>query len=249
MFKPIAIGHKIIRLKEADSTNDYALDYARKGVETHGTIVIAKNQLQGKGQRGNNWESEPGCNLTMSLIVYTPFIKVINQFYLSKISALALTDTMALCKLNATIKWPNDILIGTKKIAGILIENIISGSSLSYSIIGIGVNVNQTTFYTTNNATSLKNELQNNYSIQKLLDNFCHCFTVWFNRLSLSNFEAVNLAYLNNMYGFGISREYFFNGEKIKATITNVDTDGKLNLKTDNNSIISVDIKAIRFIL
>ncbi|MDR0955350.1 MAG: biotin--[acetyl-CoA-carboxylase] ligase [Rikenellaceae bacterium] len=124
------------------STNDHA---ARPEYSA-ASLVWAEEQTQGRGQRGNSWSSRGGENLTFSLVVHPENLRAEHQFYLSKAVSVALVEALAAFSLTATVKWPNDIYIGDRKVAGILIENDLQGARITKSIIGIGLNVNQLLF-------------------------------------------------------------------------------------------------------
>ena len=117
-----------------------------------GLVIATREQTAGRGQRGNTWEAQPGANLTFSLLLRPAAIPAARQFELSMIVSLAIVDTVdavledAGCPLRAEIKWPNDIYVADRKICGILIENTLTGRSIDRSIVGIGLNVNQTVF-------------------------------------------------------------------------------------------------------
>lgn len=114
----------------------------------HGFALMAREQTAGRGQRGNSWEAEPGMNITMSVMLRPEQVPAIRQFEISEAVALAVADTVeALGVGNVAVKWPNDIYVGDRKIAGILIENTLSGNMISRSVAGIGVNVNQKEFH------------------------------------------------------------------------------------------------------
>ena len=137
---------KIIWLEETGSTNSW-LSENEHSLETN-TAVAARRQTAGRGQRGNSWESEPGSNLTLSLLLRPEGIHVARSFCLSEAVAVAVAETVEAIApgIKVAIKWPNDIYVNDSKIAGILIENVISGSAISRSIVGVGLNVNQTEF-------------------------------------------------------------------------------------------------------
>jgi len=113
----------------------------------HGDIVICHEQTAGRGQRGNSWESEPGRNLTFSLLLRPRRIEAPDAFLMSMAVSIGITEALRklLCQ-DVLIKWPNDIYVGDRKLAGILIENSFSGRKIGHAIIGIGLNVNQTVF-------------------------------------------------------------------------------------------------------
>lgn len=114
----------------------------------HGLLIAAREQTAGRGQRGNSWESEPGANLTFSILFRAP-LEARRQFELSMVVSLALVDFIngLIAPLAAEIKWPNDIYVGDRKICGILIEHSLSGMALDRSIVGAGINLNQKHFY------------------------------------------------------------------------------------------------------
>ncbi|MBR2127851.1 MAG: biotin--[Bacteroidales bacterium] len=144
--------HDIIWLEEVDSTNEEA----RRRISDidNLSVLSAGRQTAGRGQRGNSWLSAENENLTFSIVLkfgierhMTP-IRAIDQFAINEVAALSVTDLLAAYGIDAQIKWPNDIYVGDKKICGILIENSLRGNNLSHSIVGIGLNVNQTVFDT-----------------------------------------------------------------------------------------------------
>ena len=132
----------IYRIDETTSTNDEARDAKYR----HGDIVWAERQTAGRGQRGHTWTSPEGENLTFSMVLEPRFLPVGEQFLLSEAVTLALTDTFAAYGIDTRIKWTNDIYVGDRKLVGILIEHNHAGASLSRTIAGIGINVNQTEF-------------------------------------------------------------------------------------------------------
>ncbi|MCT4665021.1 MAG: biotin--[acetyl-CoA-carboxylase] ligase [Flavobacteriales bacterium] len=161
---------KIQELKEVVSTNDY--------IKTHktqfqsGDCVYAIKQTGGKGQRGNTWQSDGGKNITASIYLSWKSQRVKNPFSVSQLVSIAL---MSACKRfmpqsHLTIKWPNDLYVDDKKIGGILIENSNFGEELSDSIIGFGININQTNFeFLDREVTSFKLETGKEYTILNVL--------------------------------------------------------------------------------
>lgn len=110
------------------------------------TMLIAHEQTAGRGQRGNHWEAAPGLNLTFSFFLEPVPIPPVRQFIISEAFALAFVDTLASYGIDATIKWPNDIYVGDRKISGILIDHSLTGSSIDRSLMSAGLNINQTRF-------------------------------------------------------------------------------------------------------
>ena len=143
-------------LHETESTNSFLHEQLMSEKLPEGSVVTADYQTKGRGQRGSSWQSEAGENLLMSIVVYPDFLKASEAFVLSKCIALATCDLLADYSNQVRIKWPNDILIEGKKVAGILIENILRGADIYATIAGIGINFNQQVFEVgLNSATSV----------------------------------------------------------------------------------------------
>jgi BirA family biotin operon repressor/biotin-[acetyl-CoA-carboxylase] ligase len=160
----------IIKLGATDSTNAYLKRLIASNVSEDFTAVVAKNQLQGRGQMGTQWISEEGKNLTFSVLKENNDLSSDNPFLLNIIVSLAIFNCLNNLQVpDLKVKWPNDILSGTSKICGILIENIISGNKIKASIIGIGLNTNQTIFHNVPKASSLKLLLDKTLDLDELL--------------------------------------------------------------------------------
>ncbi|MCM1369282.1 MAG: biotin--[acetyl-CoA-carboxylase] ligase [Candidatus Amulumruptor caecigallinarius] len=160
---------KKIFIDKTDSTNKYLLENA--GELGNFTMVVAGIQTEGRGQRGNRWESEPGKNLTFS-VWHTPVnILAKEQFVISEAVALAVVDLLATYGISATVKWPNDVYVGDSKICGILIEHSLQGSRICNSRIGVGINVNQTVFTSdAPNPMSMKMLTGSDYDLHRLAE-------------------------------------------------------------------------------
>ncbi|MDE6394194.1 MAG: biotin--[acetyl-CoA-carboxylase] ligase [Duncaniella sp.] len=135
---------QIIHLDTVGSTSSYMATLGEDAA--HGTAVMAREQTAGRGQRGNSWEAEPGKNITLSLMLRPEGLHPARQFVISQAVSLAIVEMLDRYVERVSIKWPNDIYVRDRKICGILIENAISGSSITRCIVGIGLNVNQTRF-------------------------------------------------------------------------------------------------------
>jgi BirA family biotin operon repressor/biotin-[acetyl-CoA-carboxylase] ligase len=171
----------IIWLERVDSTNDEARRHISEIDNL--SVVSALEQTKGRGQRGNRWSSQPGENLTFSLVVKDFRIKANEQSAISQATALSLVDLLSRHEVKARIKWPNDIYAGDEKICGILIENSLKGSEIDWSIIGIGLNVNQTAFpEDLPNPTSMKlcTGNSNPYNTREILEEFMGIFTGYY---------------------------------------------------------------------
>ena len=126
----------IIWFDTIDSTNKEALRLIDTADDF--TVIATEYQTSGRGQKGTNWESAPGKNLTFSIILKPDTVRAEKQFVISQIVALGVTSYLNKLSIKAKIKWPNDIYVGDKKICGILIENFVEGANLSASIVGVG---------------------------------------------------------------------------------------------------------------
>ena len=163
--------HKIIHLSQTTSTNSYAKKYIEEHQAGEGTIIVAHEQTSGRGYGENTWESEPGKNLTFSLILYPVFIKAADFFRISQFVSLGLVDVLEKhLSEGISIKWPNDIYYKDDKIAGILIENSILRDKIDSSVIGVGLNVNQEVFAHAPNPVSLKQITGKEYDLEILLE-------------------------------------------------------------------------------
>jgi BirA family transcriptional regulator, biotin operon repressor / biotin---[acetyl-CoA-carboxylase] ligase len=148
MRNTLFVGKVYLRFDEIASTNDYAKEILSKSKPAEGMVIRADNQSDGHGQFGSKWDSSRGENLLLSLILYPNFLELTSHFLLSACVALAVRDCVAeiLPTYQVKIKWPNDIYINNKKVAGILIQNSVIGNHLQSSIVGIGLNINQLNF-------------------------------------------------------------------------------------------------------
>ena len=158
-----------IHLAEAKSTNTYVAEQASH--LPHGSVVYTYRQTQGRGQKGNSWESEPEKNLAFSFLLKNPGIAPSRQFYISEAVSIAVAEMLSkFVPDGIRIKWPNDIYFNDQKICGILIENTLCGNAIAHAIIGIGINVNQERFVSdAPNPVSLKNITGKDYDLDALL--------------------------------------------------------------------------------
>ena len=196
---------QIIKLNATDSTNTYLKDLLAETRLADYSVVITKNQTQGKGQRGEKWLSKKGKNLTVSILKLKPKVALERQFLLNTIVSLSLIKTLEGYNVpNLAVKWPNDILSGHHKIAGILIENIIKSQHIESSVIGVGLNVNQKSFIGLPKVTSLKTILGRSLNLEELLSNLLQNIKYYFNAINKIN-EILNT---NNIKSCFIKKIY-----------------------------------------
>lgn len=244
MSSGLTFGNRIINLDEVASTNSYIQELATETKLIEGLVVVAKNQTEGRGQRGNTWQVEPDKNLTFSLVL-KPNLAVNEQFMLSKAIALGLFDFLTALKLkNVAIKWPNDVLVNNKKIAGILIENTLKQNKIDSAIVGIGLNINQQVFSPNINATSLQNELNINFDIDNLLNDLLACLEKRYLMLRALQYLKINTDYLNNLLGYNTELNYKIGDNQCKGIIRGVNPLGLLQLEI-NGKITEFDLKEV----
>lgn len=171
------------RFDEVTSTNDVAMSSPH--LYGHGSILTARSQTAGRGQRGNRWSSEPGENLMFSLVLEPTHILVEEQFRISEMASLAASDAVRAVTggtVPCQVKWPNDLYVGDQKIGGILIEHSLHSEYLSRSVIGIGINVRQQCFDPSlPNPTSIANKLPADTAVpapEAALNAFCDSFAL-----------------------------------------------------------------------
>jgi BirA family biotin operon repressor/biotin-[acetyl-CoA-carboxylase] ligase len=193
------IGRKIIFKETLESTNNYAAKLLQAGELSHGTVIMSGEQTAGRGQRGAVWAAEPYKNLIFTCFLEYDKLSVANHQSITHFVSLALNDLLSFFGISASIKWPNDIVIGNKKIAGVLIENQLESSLLKSSIIGIGLNVNQIEFGGFN-ATSLKLEKNEDFSIENVSMKLIETLQERFNQLQFKNLEGLKTDYLNQLW-------------------------------------------------
>jgi len=133
---------RIIWLKSTDSTNNELRRRLDKSDNL--TIVAAEMQSAGRGQGQHTWHSAPGQNLTFSILLRHPCLKASDALAVTSIMALGICDYLKTKGIDPWIKWPNDIWVGDKKICGILVENTVCSGLIDFSIIGVGLDLNQT---------------------------------------------------------------------------------------------------------
>jgi BirA family biotin operon repressor/biotin-[acetyl-CoA-carboxylase] ligase len=240
------VGSKVIQLSSVDSTNNYAAMLVSNDNAVHGTVILSDEQTAGRGQRGANWQSQSGSNLLMSIILKHDNLSVDRQFSLTQVASLSVVDLLRKIGLLAHIKWPNDIYVGDRKICGMLIENNLSGTVIRSSIIGIGLNVNQSYFDLTT-ATSIKLEKGQSYPLQEILFSFIGSFNLFYDQLMSSRLQDIEDLYKRNLLGYEQKRIFEDERGEFLGMIRGVDPNGKLRMEV-NGVEQTYDLKQLRFI-
>ena len=224
---------QIIRIPQIASTNCYLRELSNTKKLAEGTIVVTDHQTQGRGQGANRWESEPGANLTFSIILYPSFVESSRQFVLSKAISLAVLDFLSQYVSEVTVKWPNDVYVDDKKITGILVENFVGGSYLTKTIAGVGVNINQRRFTSdAPNPVSLQQLTGITYLLESCLNNLHELIAIRY-QMIVENPNKLNADYLRHLYRFGQLSRYCAGDTLFDAVITGVNDYGMLEMTTD----------------
>lgn len=237
----------IYHLHYTTSTNDDARD-----AKYHdGDIVWADFQTAGRGQRGHSWESRAGENLTFSVVLEPTFLPVAEQFVLLEAVALSLHDFFALHGVKTSVKWTNDIYVGDRKAVGILIEHSYSGGKLARTVVGIGININQTEFSEDiPNPISLSLLTGKKYDLEELLRSFEKCLAVRYSQLKNGEWDALQSDYHSVLYRRDEQHTYALpDGARFKGIIRGVKSTGDLIVEHENGEKKSYLFKEIEFVV
>lgn len=248
-----SLAGPVIFKKSLLSTNDFMHEQIAAGlISAEGTVVSTYQQTKGRGLDGSEWESEPGKNLTFSVLLKPDFLFAHQQFSLNKVVSLAVMDFVKRYVHNqkVSIKWPNDIYIHNGKVAGILINNTISGNRMLHSVVGIGININQETFSgKAANPVSLiqftGKPFDRFHCLEEIISDLSHRYL----ELSQGNPLVISRDYLAALYRINEPHLYRYTGETITATITGISEYGHLKLIQAGYGIIECDFKEIEFII
>jgi len=221
-------------LAEVDSTNSHARRLLQESQPVHGMLITADVQTAGRGQRDRAWLSASGLDITCSYILRPTFLGADRQFLLGAAVALALhgavTELLESTTEHIRIKWPNDILIGTKKVAGILIENSLRGQTLDTTIVGIGLNVNSTDFPSGLRATSLALQKGRGLSLHDVLHVMDMHMGLQYERLCSMMFTALMANYNQRLFCRGERIPLLINGASEQVKVLGAQDSGLLNL-------------------
>jgi BirA family biotin operon repressor/biotin-[acetyl-CoA-carboxylase] ligase len=259
------IGENIIVLEKVDSTNVYARALIAREKLTDGTVILAREQVAGKGQGANTWLSEPGKNLTLTVVLYPDFLPADQQFTLNKVVALGVLDFVfsgindhlkptpshaGKRKPVVSIKWPNDIYADDRKIAGILIEHQVMGNNLASSVIGIGLNINQITFpQALPNPVSLSQITGVNYNIDQCMKDLCRSLDLRLMVLRESGPGFIDEIYAAHLLGYDHWQPFQVGSELMEGKILGVDAVGRLIILNRNGETVGYSHHEISYII
>tara|TARA_B100001057_G_scaffold498791_1_gene607101 strand:- start:570 stop:1301 length:732 start_codon:yes stop_codon:yes gene_type:complete len=237
---------KIIKVNATRSTNDKVKMLIKSKKIESWDIIVAKYQYGGRGQHTNKWYSSYGKNLLCSMLYKPEDVNVNQIFCINQLVSLAVLKTIR--KFNSEtclIKWPNDILSVNKKISGILVENSLNLNHVNYSIIGVGINVNQVYFKKLPNATSLKKISNNNFNIREVLNELIDNYRFFFSRIN--ELDYINKEYNKNIFGKD-GCKFLINGRKEHGKIIKISNNGIVKLNLGSKGIQKHDPREVKII-
>ncbi len=261
---------RMIELDGVDSTNNYLKGFKPlRPVDI--TLVTAEHQSAGRGQTGNSWESERGQNLLFSILLRPTQVPAQDMFIISEAIALSVRQAI-ICSITqsnnpqrdiqgattpyaVTVKWPNDIYVGDRKIAGILIENEISGTSIQHSIVGCGVNINQTQFAfpktgdseSTPTPVSLQQLTEEPLERRFVLEDIMESFTRYYAQIQSGSYQAIHEAYLKVLYRRTGMHRFRDSIGFFEASIEDVEPSGHLILRDNADQLRRYAFKEVAF--
>lgn len=240
---------RLIKLDAIDSTNTFLKGLSNNKSIENFTVVTAESQSMGKGQMGSVWLSEAGKNLIMSVLV-KDFLADINRvFDLNIAFSLAVIEVLETLNIpDLSIKWPNDIMSYNKKIGGILIENSIKSDGSIFSIVGLGLNVNQLDFENLPKASSLAVICDSSFDKEmilfKIIEKLENNIRNWKNSA-----DNLRMVYRSSLFKKGMPMTFLDkNDQHFMGIIQGVTYAGKLVILLENDSISSFDIKEVQML-
>ena len=249
-FSTLFVGQNLIKLQEVDSTNNFLKELLSKSEPlSEGTVIMAGNQFAGRGQQDNTWHTQPGKNISTSVYLKPSFLPLNKQFYLNIAISLSVCDAVsAFLGEGVKIKWPNDLYYLNKKIGGILIENVLTGSSIKSSVIGIGLNINQDFFSDelSFKATSMVQILQKEIQLEVIMEKLFVFMEKYYLILKSGKFSILLNNYLQRLYKFNIKSDFIQNGKAFTGIIKGVEETGRLIIEIDG-IVASFNFKEIEF--
>ena len=243
------VEFNILRFNKLPSTNNHlkALNH-EKNLEEY-SVVITNEQTAGKGQAGNSWESEVCKNLTFSLLLKPEYIEIQDQFIISKAVVLGITEVFKSYASGFSVKWPNDIYFNDKKIGGILIENSLSQNTISESVVGIGLNINQETFISdAPNPISLSQICRRQFDLEQILRQVLESIVNHIRQIQNKNIQQLNASYLESLYRKEGYHPYKDKDGEFNAKIIGINPYGHLELLTKEGKQQNYAFKEVEFI-
>ncbi|WP_247231305.1 biotin--[acetyl-CoA-carboxylase] ligase [Telluribacter sp. SYSU D00476] len=245
--KTLFLGKKILYLPTCHSTNDIAAEIVRESIFPEGTVVITDHQTAGRGQRGNQWITSQGQNFTLSLVLRPSFLLVHEQFLLSQAVALGVRAYLRQYTPKALVKWPNDLYIDAEKVGGILIENVLQGTCIAHSVVGIGLNINQQQFQSLR-STSLGKSTGKVFSLNEELPQLLHWVESYYLRLRAGRRQEIRDEYLQYLLGLEQERTFRAGENAFSGCIIGITEVGKLQVRLADGTVSQFDVKEIEWL-
>jgi BirA family biotin operon repressor/biotin-[acetyl-CoA-carboxylase] ligase len=244
------------RLQTVHSTNSFLRELNGGDASFDMELATTEFQTAGRGQKGNSWESEKSKNLLFSILLHPVYVQPSKQFCISEAIALAVVKSLkeivaeeSVAK-DFTVKWPNDIYWKNKKIAGILIENELFGSTIRDFIVGVGININQQIFLSdAPNPVSLYNILGVNTNVEEVLDAIIKQFVANVSMIENGQTALLHKEYMDSLFrrkGFYPYRDF---SSEFMATIKDVREDGRLILTDSDDKERIYEFKEVAIVL
>ncbi len=224
------------------------MDLLSKTKPSEGTAIIAGHQTAGRGQIGRSWYASPGCNVLASVILYPRWLGARDQFGLSQAAALAVADTVR-PYAPAQVKWPNDVYVGDAKVAGILIQNSLTGGQIQWSVVGIGLNVNEANFPPDlPKAASLLQIGGSTVPLDAIREQLFRHLEQRYLQLK-AHPEYLAADYLANLYRYDAWHTYLRaeTGQRFRGKITGIDNAGRLGILSEDGTHSYFDLKEVVF--
>lgn len=239
-----------IYIPQTISTNVSLAEICSKGYTENLTSVYSSFQTDGRGQRGNKWESEDGKNLLFSFVIFPNGLPAREHFILLQITALALFDTLSEYTDGISIKWPNDIYWMDRKICGTLIENDLSGMNIERSISGTGVNLNQKIFRSgAPNPISLSLITGQEYDIETVLHKIMNSASIYHRMFDNGESDIIRKKYFEAIYRKDGFYMYKDDNGTFDAIIEDIEKDGRLVLKDREGRVRKYLFKEVSYII
>jgi BirA family biotin operon repressor/biotin-[acetyl-CoA-carboxylase] ligase len=239
----------IISVESCESTNNLAKQLRQKGEIRDRSVILAGFQDNGRGQGTNIWHSEPEQNMLCSLYLKTS-IEIDRHFFLNIIVSLAISDLLKEFKIQSKIKWPNDIYVENKKIAGILIENSLLNKHIVDTIIGIGLNVNQLAFPGwIPNPVSMANLTNRPIQIRELIVSLTSLIEDYYLELTNNRAEELFHRYVQLLYKFNTWSLFESNSHTFNGQIRGIMPDGKLLIETEGGQMKHFLFGEVKYVL
>lgn len=225
-----------VRHDKLASTNLYLQELMKQEKVEEGLVVLADYQEAGRGQGSNSWHSQAGENLLMSVLLFPAFLSASQQFQLSRLVSVSLCELLLSLGIKSLVKWPNDILVSGGKIAGILIEHGISGQRISYTIAGIGLNLNQKDFPKfPQPASSAILETGRSFPGGEVAEMLLSRMSYYYEELRGGNSKDLENKYLENLFRLGLPSRFEAGGDSFEGTIRGVSPFGELQVESQGH--------------